>query len=1088
MVLHHKLTRRLLPLLLVVTVAIIIAIQNVDIHAFYSGWDNIHPELNIAQYAKRMIFGAWLEYQGMGGAAAQGHLAEISRLPFIYFFSLIAPQNMNRWLFIFFMYLIGGIGMYIYLICIWLNKNENRYRFWIASVSAIYYLLNVITLQQFYISFEMFTVQFAFLPFLLLSIHLICQKINTKNVLLFIVVQLLIAPSAHTPTVYYLGFFLSLCYAFFLSLQSQKKITHALRTMGIVCALTLCTNAYWLIPNVYFVLHNSRYIVESRANQIFGMESIWSVREASTLYSLLTGIHYLFNWENYNFTTHRNDYIFGVWKEYVVSPLVIISSIVFNLLCFFGAIRLFFSSQKGKLKYALLLFACFSAASIWMGLLLPSQLVTKIFEIKPIQEAFRNAFTKFSIIYVFLITIFLSQFIEKIILTLLKSRLFFLKSIVPRLSILFLFVLIFSISLPSFLGHFINPSLKVIYPSEYFEMFSFFKTQNPNTRVLELPYYSHEGWVLYDWSTERLGNGYQGIGFQFFGIPQPLLTPDFARWTETSDFFYHELKNSLNSKNSAQMKKILNKYKVGFIIVDNNAINKYSDKNNTQMTHTFLYESGLTKVWSKNNLTVYGNTSVINEDNQLIIPKEIAIVSTHTDRVVWDSIYNHVQDYIVTDKDKTTVLYPFANATTLQSIDYQVKSNGISLTRKIPRGDYQLTIPSDKKNIHSTLVSIKYVNDQLTIIFPQTFISSTDSNFRLPQLDDMVIPVVKKYPSIYLWIGDKQFNLKNNQTIIDTITFSTNETFEVSIAEKDETDIIQNVSKIEVSQPEWKQWTEDVQYRIYNTEAIRFETLFPHQEADMLSSSSHNCTEPIKGIIDSSYNLTSTTYYADNFGVNCNQYVFPFMNPNQTYILQVKGTNIQGRSIKLFIDSALQYTLSEEFLLPSKTFNTFINLLSLSENSPNPYLLNWETRSFGGQSENKLSALSVYPAPLEKIAQIYATDINTPITVQNQASQVIIKSKLTPYFYTIQAQCNDEQSCYVGINQSFDDLWVAFDSRLSILAHTKYNNWANMWNMQGSQIVYILYLPGILSLLAIICLFFCIGVLLTRLAVKKYKT
>ena len=179
----------------------------------------MHPEFNIVEYTKRMISGAWVEFQGTGAPASQSQLAEIPRLPFLYLLKLIVPDNLNRYSFHLLMFLIGGIGTYFYIQKIWLTKKKDVFSNWIASLGAIYYLLNIVTLQQFYISFELFAVQFAFLPFVLISIHDLGEKVTVKSIFKFIVVQILITPYAYVPTIFYFTSIFFVCYGFFVNLQ-----------------------------------------------------------------------------------------------------------------------------------------------------------------------------------------------------------------------------------------------------------------------------------------------------------------------------------------------------------------------------------------------------------------------------------------------------------------------------------------------------------------------------------------------------------------------------------------------------------------------------------------------------------------------------------------------------------------------------------------------------------------------------------------------------------------------------------------------------------------------------------------------------
>lgn len=122
-----------LPVLVVILVGLIIAFQNIDPTTHYAGWDNILATFNLRLYAQRVLSGAWLEHQGPGAPAGLAHLSELTRLPILFILKLLLPDNLVRYVFIFGMYLTGGIGMYLYLHLIWINQNLTTFKSWLAA-------------------------------------------------------------------------------------------------------------------------------------------------------------------------------------------------------------------------------------------------------------------------------------------------------------------------------------------------------------------------------------------------------------------------------------------------------------------------------------------------------------------------------------------------------------------------------------------------------------------------------------------------------------------------------------------------------------------------------------------------------------------------------------------------------------------------------------------------------------------------------------------------------------------------------------------------------------------------------------------
>jgi hypothetical protein len=117
---------------------------------------------------------------------------------------------------------------------------------------------------------------------------------------------------------------------------------------------------------------------------------------------------------------------------------------------------------------------------------------------------------------------------------------------------------IFFYSLPSFASNFINADMRVQIPQQYFQLFDYLNTQPEDLRVANLPINSPYGWVYYNW-------GYQGAGFLYFGIKQPLLDRDFDRWSPYNESYYREMSYAIYKNDQNLLKNVINKYQIGFI-------------------------------------------------------------------------------------------------------------------------------------------------------------------------------------------------------------------------------------------------------------------------------------------------------------------------------------------------------------------------------------------------------------------------------------------------------------------------------------------------------------------------------------------
>jgi len=259
---------------------------------------------------------------------------------------------------------------------------------------------------------------------------------------------------------------------------------------------------------------------------------------------------YLFNYLDLG-QDNQYTYLLSVWRSHLDIPLI-------NLLGFFTFILvltgLYYSFRKNftwtKSFVGVLALCLFFL--LGGGLLINNQ-------IPLIGELFRAPFTKFSIplslAYAFFFsigTIFLLD-----LFTYLHSRLtFYLTLFTVTLSLL-LFMS------PAFSGNLISPSMRRPIPNEYFQLFSYMRTQDPSTRIANFPQFSFWGWQSYDW-------GYRGSGFLWYGLRQPLLDRAFDVWDKNNERYYEEMSTALYSSNRQEFESVLDKYAVNWLLLDEN--------------------------------------------------------------------------------------------------------------------------------------------------------------------------------------------------------------------------------------------------------------------------------------------------------------------------------------------------------------------------------------------------------------------------------------------------------------------------------------------------------------------------------------
>jgi hypothetical protein len=1062
--------KKLIPFLLVVLTALAVALTNIKWGVFYSGWDNVHPEFDLFDYARQVFFGAWSEHQGLGSPSAQGQLAEIFRLPIVFFLMLFVPVANIRLVFIFLMFLVGGIGMYLYLSKAWLSKKKDGLKSWLASLGAIFYLLHILTLQQFYISFEMFMVQFAFFPFLLLCIHSLINEFSAKNIFYFLLLQFLIAPSAHTQTVFYLAVLFSLIYSFFLTLQNNN-LFEAIRKSFLIGFITFFANSYWILPNVYYSLHNAHYVQESRDNQLFAPESVWSVREAGTIENLTSGTHYLFSWKDYSFEDGKHELIFNEWQDHLSLPVVSTSMKVLGFITLIGFIFVIFSKDKKTKRWGILLIYIFSFVFIWIDLLPTNKILDELYKSETFREAFRNPFTKLSILYSFVSIILFITVIEKITLFFENKKII---KFINYLVFLSLFSVIFLISWPSFKGHFISEKLQVEYPNQYWEMFDYLKTRDKDLRILQLPQFTHAGWEYYDWQFLKEGNGYQGMGFYFFGFPQAFLNRDSDRWVETSDFFYYELKHALDSYDEEKFSKIVDKYEVDLVIVDETRFDP-ARKHNFFFDYNLL-KVGFKKVWQKDFLTVYERNAE-GKENEILVPKTLRFVKAETSRVRTDYPFVFEDDYVLDDSE-FDVIYPFSYLMTHRPENVIFEDQSSKFWNEFDKNNYELIIPEYVGEKYFVPAAIKYENDRVTVDFPRFSIITEEERIDLSHLESFEFKVDNEeydIEELVVFFNDFGVIVKNGETTYPILEAAIGEEIRIEYSAKpaeieySDDDVASSLSfdSVEVItfDPNWKKLTEEIRVKT-ETGAIGFVSSFPTIKVDLDQNPSVNCLENDQGEIRTVASDGRVIYEAKDWAVNCNGYTFKDVSSSYSYVMRIKGKNFQGRTTKFFVNYGNSMILPEDYLEQREDFDLFITLGQVTTDSRETFFLNWETRSFGKESINELNAIELQPVPLNRLAQIRLVKNNEVFV--NDGIEIENDTKKLESVFEIDYDCQLEK-CYLGIDQTYDDLWVGFDKNNGkFLKHLRLNNWANLWEVnKGEGRLIVVYFPEIVSLVSL---------------------
>src|SRR3989344_3204675 len=284
-----------LPVIVLVFIAFLLALQNYTPGTFLSGWDTLHLEFNFGLNFQRLFFGVFRPEQGLGAVAAHSHMSDLPRVILLYIFDQFIPLSFLRYSYIFLNLILGPIGMYYFLQKVVLKDK-------IASfLGGLFYLLNLGTMQQFVVPFEMFTTQFALLPWLFFFATKYILENKKTNLLFFALTTLFATPIAFAATLWYFQFFIFGLYILTLTFSEVlRKNFQVVKKIFIILGLALLINSFWILPNLYFISNYAESVRNSSINQLFSDEAFLYNKEFGNIKDLSLLKSFLFDWSAYS--------------------------------------------------------------------------------------------------------------------------------------------------------------------------------------------------------------------------------------------------------------------------------------------------------------------------------------------------------------------------------------------------------------------------------------------------------------------------------------------------------------------------------------------------------------------------------------------------------------------------------------------------------------------------------------------------------------------------------------------------------------------------------------------------------------------
>ncbi|OIP57805.1 MAG: hypothetical protein COX79_03745 [Candidatus Levybacteria bacterium CG_4_10_14_0_2_um_filter_36_16] len=1043
---------------------------------FLTGWDNLHPEFNFGLNLKRSIFAVWQEYQGLGLLGGMAHASDLIHVLQAYILSLVFPINMVRYIWTFLMLFVGSLGIYFFLkkIFFFTDQNANLKSF----LGALFYLLNLSTIQTFYAPFEPFSAHFAALPWLLLSSFNFLNNPKKKNILFLAVILLLSTPHAYVPTlfvVYLLIIFIYIGIKYFLVENKRKLLSVSTKLLGIITLV----NGFWLFPFIYFTLMHSSVNINSKINQM-ATQTVFSQNKE---FGNLTNVIQLKGFWFQNIDPNMNgdfSYMLLPLRNYYSNSFVIAVGFLFFALILFGLFWAVKTRDKSKYPFIVLFIFVFTMLATNTP---PFSWIDIIFRKLPlINQAFRFPFTKFSILASFMYAIFFAYGIS-ILIDLSKK---FLHSLTKHIFTAVAVFLLVVYAFPVFTGNLFYSKARIEIPNEYFQVFNYFKTQDKNSRIANFPQHTFWGWNYYRW-------GYGGSGFLWYGIEQPILDRAFDVWSHESEQYYFELSDALYSKNVQSLKNVFDKYQIEFLLVDKNVIYPPAPKSlffpETEALLTNI--PGVTKVKSFGDIDIYRTNSSNRMQKFIYFAKNVNSYTAQrwTNR---DVFYQNLGTYIASDN--TTTSYPFSSLFSKKTeaengVKITEGENDYKLSTTLPprQKDINLKIPSYPTTQHVIPVQILLQKSQDGVLFLQAKILTPNIYssskkiwgqsiqvplFLLPKpnvLDLKIninggtqvrIPsVAKDDPLVTTFFSLNQDNyvtVSDSQNLSQTYVLKQNLLLDII---KEEALIILPASK--------QQTTLEILFPKITDSFLSFET------DDFSSQNVKSCDNFRQGKYSHKILSEGKSHALQLTSQNstlCMDFYLPNLIHNEGYVVFAQSKTTKGRGLHFWIlNEDEKIAPLDTYIAGAKTFQNHNFVLAPMEPNGKGYSLHFENISIGKDlTENIIKRVAVFNLPYDFVTEIQINDKLGSPSKSEQSSIQFSTNHPNESLYNIDIHSAVEPNTTVVLSQSYDVGWKAYtiqNSELRIknwlntklpfffgkqLEHVKINNWENGWVIDSS--------------------------------------
>lgn len=1078
----------LFPSLLFVMVQVLL-VANYSAGTFLSGWDNLQVELNLSVNIERSWQAAWQEYQGLGLLGGMAHASDLVHQIILWFMSTLLPQAWLRYFWNDLCLVLGSLGAFYLFRQLFQFKKSGVLKTEIAAfIAALFYLLNLGTVQNFVPNYDPFAAFFAFLPWGLWALFRYLHSEKNRDVLVLLIISFVGSCAFYVETIFVVyAVLVGVTLLWFLLTHFQTKD----RPLGQILKSTLLilvANAFWLLPVAYFTLTSSQTTVLGKGNAMSTDVTFARNNQFGNWLDVLQLKGYWFDYTDFD-QWGNTVYVLDAWKGALLQPWMQGLVCLFVGFLILGISSLFVSKNwhfpGSKWRWLLLLFLMISTF-ILIGDNPPTGWLYRFcLEYIPLfSQFFRASFTK----WIVPMSLFYSMFVGLGFYQLtswVKGKWHVLLGAVMAL-------LIVLYSWPSFQGNFFYSRLRVKIPQAYFQTFDFFKKVDQNVRIANLPQHSFYGWQWNSW-------GYRGSGFLWYGIKQPILDRAFDVWSTADENYYWQLQTALDAQDMAAFERVLAKYDVSYLLLDESVVNRNTNKPfDYQAWEEFLAQSErIQPVATFDFLKIYQFSEPEQAQTQAFVSLWSALpkVAQQANFTWQDQAYQDLADYQEVNLDQAEQLYPFASLFSNHSqaeLPFQLSETDEYFVLTSFLANQEILAANWQPEASELLATEKFfpVHLQWQTVGEQSF-------FTL----EAISPILRFADRQLTWQWQKSLELSsqsclatkdcvlelNGQTLADfsaageqTVLLRSQQQNSLALKQKAQSNYYDYLF-IDMSNQHFRQLEQQLPEAVSGITLLLPKESFGNLGQNLLETPlNQNTAKNCRQTAGSFYKETTVEgnlYTASNAN-SCDSFYLAELAHNQGWLLRTESQHLSGLPMTFAVQvDSLGRSPLETYLPKTAALETSYFFLPPVENFGQGYSFYVASDAYGRlATQNRLASFAVYYWPY-RFTQALRFSRAEVSSAQTLTCQFKAEKKALWWYQVDLADCWG-QAKLLKLSQAYDSGWLAVskvDGQWSYLSHEKFSAWSNAWQLTGTEErVYLFFWPQLLEYLGFI--FLIIGV------------